>query len=215
MRTVTFASSKGGTGKSTLAASLAVAAMQAGEKPHLIDMDPQLSLTAWHARRKLDDPPIDRIEKSLLLRGALSVLDQRGITLVIIDTAGVSSDRAKAAMEHSDLVMVPARASALDLEAARPTLAELYRLDRPNAFVLNAVAAGRNARNEDAGRALGLLGLLADPPIVQRADHVDAIGLGLGVTEFNPDGKAAAEIVMLWTWIKQRLEGQNVEKAVA
>jgi hypothetical protein len=36
--------------------------------------------------------------------------------------------------------------------------------------------------------------VLALPPIVSRTDRVDAVGLGLGVTEHAPDGKAADEI---------------------
>jgi chromosome partitioning protein len=214
MRTITFASAKGGAGKSTLSASLGVAAMQAGEKPYLIDMDPQGSLAAWGARRASDDPPVDRID-AVRLPNALLGLAGAGYTLAIIDTAGVDSVAASAAMKAADLVIIPARPSTLDLEASRPTLAALARLDRPYAFVLNACPAGRVARIEDASRALSLLGVLAVPPIVQRADHVDAIGLGLGVTEMKTDGKAGAEMVALWTWINRRMEGQNVEKAVA
>jgi chromosome partitioning protein len=67
---------------------------------------------------------------------------------------------------------------------------------------------------EDASRALSLLGVLAMPPIVQRADHVDALGLGLGVSEME-DSKAAAEITALWQWINRRMEAKNVEAAVA
>jgi chromosome partitioning protein len=214
MRTITFASAKGGAGKSTLSASLGVAAMQAGEKPYLIDMDPQGSLAAWGARRASDDPPVDRID-AVRLPNALLGLAGAGYTLAIIDTAGVDSVAASAAMKAADLVIIPARPSTLDLEASRPTLAALARLDRPYCFVLNACPAGRVARIEDASRALSLLGVLAVPPIVQRADHVDAIGLGLGVTEMKTDGKAGAEMVALWTWINRRMEGQNVEKAVA
>ena len=213
MRTVVFASAKGGVGKSTLAASLGVAAMQAGEKPYLIDMDPQGSLAAWGSRRTADDPPVDRIDAARL-PSALAGLTSAGYTLAIIDTAGVDGVAASAAMRAADLVIIPARPSTLDLEASRPTLAALARLDRPYAFVLNACAAGRSSRMEDASRALSLLGVLAMPPIVQRADHVDALGLGLGVSEME-DSKAAAEITALWQWINRRMEAKNVEAAVA
>jgi chromosome partitioning protein len=213
MRTVVFASAKGGVGKSTLAASLGVAAMQAGEKPYLIDMDPQGSLAAWGSRRTADDPPVDRIDAARL-PSALAGLTSAGYTLAIIDTAGVDGVAASAAMRAADLVIIPARPSTLDLEASRPTLAALARLDRPYAFVLNACAAGRSSRMEDASRALSLLGVLAMPPIVQRADHVDALGLGLGVSEME-DSKAAAEITALWQWINRRMESKNVEAAVA
>ena len=212
MRVVVFASAKGGVGKSTLAASLGVAALQAGEKPYLIDMDPQGSLAAWGSRRTADDPPVDRID-AVRLPSALAGLAGAGYSLAIIDTAGV--DSVAAAMRAADLVIIPARPSTLDLEASRPTLAALARLDRPYAFVLNACAAGRSSRLEDASRALSLLGVLAIPPIVQRADHVDALGLGQGVTELAGDGKAAAEMAALWAWIDRRMEEPNVEAAVA
>jgi chromosome partitioning protein len=214
MRTITFASAKGGTGKSTLAASLGVAALQAGERPYLIDMDPQGSLAAWGGRRQQEDPPVDRIDAARLPSAILG-LAGAGYSLAIIDTAGVDNVSASAAMRAADLVIIPARPSTLDLEAARPTLAALARLDRQYAFVLNACAAGRSGRIEDASRALSLLGVLAVPPIVQRADHVDALGLGRGVTELNTDGKAAAEMAALWNWINRRLGGEDVKKAVA
>jgi chromosome partitioning protein len=215
MRTIALVSTKGGTGKSTLAASLGVAAMQAGEKPYLIDLDPQGSLASWGGRRRQDDPPVDRIEAAKLV-DALAGLARAGFSLAIIDTAGRDDVVGTAAMRAADLALIPARPSTLDLEATRPTLNALARLDRPFAFVLNACPAGRSARLDDAGRALALLGALAEPPIAQRTDHADALGLGLGVSEFNPEGKAAQEISALWAWIRRRMEPQtNVETSVA
>ena len=91
MRTIVFASAKGGVGKSTLAASLGVAAMQAcGQKTYLIDMDGQGSLYAWGTRRTADDPPVDKID-AVRLPGALAGLAGAGYTLAIIDTAGVDN----------------------------------------------------------------------------------------------------------------------------
>jgi chromosome partitioning protein len=50
--------------------------------------------------------------------------------------------------------------------------------------------------------------VLAPTNIVQRNDHKDAIAYGLGVTEHDPDGRAAEEIRLLWQWIKRKLEGK-------
>jgi len=48
MKTIVFASQKGGSGKTTLAAHLAVAAEMAGDGPCVvIDTDPQASLADW------------------------------------------------------------------------------------------------------------------------------------------------------------------------
>lgn len=208
MKILAFVTAKGGTGKSTLAASVGVAAAEAGERVFLIDLDPQGSLASWGTRRQTDTPPVDKITPDRL-DAALTGLASAEYTLAVIDTAGVDSAATAAAMRAADLSLIPARPSALDLEAARPTMAALARLDRPYAFILNSCQAGRSARLEDAGRALSMLGVLASPPIVQRADHVDAIGLGLGVTEHNPEGKAADEVRALWAWVRRRMEKAN------
>ena len=60
---------------------------------------------------------------------------------------------------------------------------------------------------------LAVLGVLPDVNIVARTDHQDAIGLGQGVTEFNPKGQAAGEIRRLWTWIEKRTQVARHVKA--
>ena len=51
-----------------------------------------------------------------------------------------------------------------------------------------------------------MLGMVAPVHIVSRNAYQDAHGMGLAVTEFEPDGKAAAEIRELWQWIAMKLE---------
>ncbi|MBV8705004.1 MAG: ParA family protein, partial [Acetobacteraceae bacterium] len=59
MRTIVLASQKGGAGKTTLAAHVAVAAEAAGAGPTvLIDTDPQGSLSAWWNVREADTPAL-------------------------------------------------------------------------------------------------------------------------------------------------------------
>jgi len=211
MKTIAFVNSKGGTGKSTLAAAIGVAAEASGEKVFMIDLDPQGSLSAWGERRKADTPAVDRIAPDRL-PAAIAGLAAGGYTLAIIDTPGLDTPATAAAMRAADLSLIPARASTLDLEATRPTLAALARLNRAYAFVLNSCPAGRSGRIADASRALSLLGVLA-PVMVQRMEHVDAVGLGLGVTELG--GKAADETNALWIWIKQRISINEQTQAVA
>jgi chromosome partitioning protein len=211
MKTIAFVNSKGGTGKSTLAAAVGVAAEASGEKVFMIDLDPQGSLSAWGERRKAHTPAVDRIAPDRL-PAAISGLASAGYTLAIIDTPGLDTPATASAMRAADLSLIPARASTLDLEATRPTLAALARLNRAYAFVLNSCPAGRSGRIADASRALSLLGVLA-PVMVQRMEHVDAVGLGLGVTELG--GKAADETNALWIWIKQRINTNEQTQAVA
>lgn len=206
MKTIAFITQKGGTGKTTLAASLAVAAQEAGERVFLIDLDPQASLSTWGNHREAEAPPVDKVAPGQLA-AALTGLAKDGYTLAIIDTAGIDSPASSAAMTVADLSLIPARPSALDIQAARPTMTALTRLAKPFAFVLNACPPGRSPRATDAAKALSLLNVLAEPFIVLRTDHMDALALGLGVTERDPSGKAADEIRELWGWIKKKLKG--------
>ena len=59
--------------------------------------------------------------------------------------------------------------------------------------------------------ALSGAGVLALPCIVQRNDHQDALGVGLGVTEYDPYGKAAEEIRDLWRWAWKSLTTESFE----
>ena len=52
----------------------------------------------------------------------------------------------------------------------------------------------RSSRVDETRAGLMALGLIAEPPIVSRADHQDAMAAGMGVTEFNETGAAANEI---------------------
>lgn len=208
MKVLGLMTQKGGTGKTTLAASLGVVAHELGERVFLIDMDPQGSLMSWSSRRSAEQPPVDRITPDKLA-SAIAALAKQDYSLVVIDTAGIDSAATSAAMQISNLCLIPARPSALDIEAARPTIGALSRLQRPFAFVLNQAPAGRTNRPLDASRALGLLGVLAPTMIAQRSDHMDAVALGMGVTEFNPTGKAAEEVRQLWAWANKRMEGER------
>lgn len=47
--------------------------------------------------------------------------------------------------------------------------------------------------------------MMAEPALLQRVDHQDAVAMGRGVTEPAPGGYAAAEIHALWAWIDRRI----------
>ena len=52
MRVIAIVAQKGGTGKTTLTVSLAVAAMQAGRSVVIVDLDPQATTSKWSDRRE-------------------------------------------------------------------------------------------------------------------------------------------------------------------
>ena len=58
MKTLAILSRKGGTGKTTIAVHLSVAAEQAGRTTALIDLDPQASAVSWSDKREMDTPVV-------------------------------------------------------------------------------------------------------------------------------------------------------------
>ncbi len=208
MRTVALVTQKGGAGKTTITASLAVAAMEAGERVVALDLDPQGSLASWGDLRDVDTIAVDKPtpEQLVQLPAILSALEKQGFTLALLDTAGVESTAGNLAMKAADLALIPARPSSLDLKATLPTVEALMRLSMKDrfAFVLNQCPPGRNSRAAEAAKGLAMFGVLADPPLTQRADHQDALAAGQGVTEYAPEGKAAGEVRALWEWINRK-----------
>jgi chromosome partitioning protein len=204
VRTIVLATQKGGSGKSTLAIGLAVAAMQDGQRVRLIDADRQGTVWNWGRRRANPSPGVARIESGIETENMLRFLDRNGFTLAIVDTAGADSALSASIIGAADLCLIPARPSPADIEAAAPTIRFVRKLGKPFALVLSQTPA-RGYRLTEAASALTEIGVLALPYIVQRNDHQDALGAGLGVTEFAPLGKAAEEIRGLWQWVLKRM----------
>jgi chromosome partitioning protein len=221
VHTIALISRKGGTGKSTLAIGLACAAMQAGHKVCLLEADPLGTVSNWRRRRTVAEPTVETILDGYLLFNRVQALAQSGVTVTIIDTAGGWSDVSRAAIAAADFCLMPARPSPADIEAAAPTLAAVRENAKPFAFALNQVQA-RSARLNGAAGSLGeravalkMGDVLALPAIVLRNDQQDALGVGLGVTEFAPRGKSAEEIRGLWQWVWARLNGVSQPEAEA
>jgi chromosome partitioning protein len=212
MKAITFVTQKGGSGKSTLCISLAVAAQEAGQSVCILEMDRQATVTDWAEHRKADTPEVAQIDATQL-DDIMNRLRESDFDYVFIDTPGVDSPGTLAAIRAADLCVIPCRPTPADLRAFKPTLAAIYRLEKKFAFILNQTPP-RSYRVRDAADGLAVLGVLPDVNIVTRNDHQDALGMGQGVTEFNPTGQAASEIRRLWTWIEKRSQGLlNVKAA--
>jgi chromosome partitioning protein len=205
MRTISFVTQKGGSGKSTLTSSLAVAAHEAGERVFVIDMDPQQSLVKWAEMRGLDDVPVNAVTAGRL-PATLAALEKNGFTLVLIDTAGAEGVSSIAAMKAADLSVIPSRPNIFDLWASEQTRATLKQLRGEFVFVLNQCPpAQQTLRVQEGAAALEAMGGLITPMVQARVDYQEAARHGWGVTEINPHGAAAVEMKALWASIKRRM----------
>jgi chromosome partitioning protein len=217
MRTIAFVSQKGGSGKSTIAASLAVAAHEMDEKVCVIDMDTQGSLMNWARIRAADDIEVFA-SGAARLRALLASLERQGVTLALLDTPDAEGAASSAAMQAADLNIVPSRLSLFDLWASARTRTALEEIGANFVFLLNQCpAAQQPARIQDGVEALEEMGCLISPPILTRVEYQEAARHGQGVTELNPLGAAAQEMRGLWRSIKARLApaevGPSAQKA--
>jgi chromosome partitioning protein len=212
MRTIAFVSQKGGSGKSTIASSLAVAAHEMNEQVCVIDMDPQGSLAHWAKTRAAGD--IEVVASGAARLPTLLVsLERKGVTLAILDSPGAEGAASSAAMQAADLNIVPSRPSMFDLWASARTRSALEEIGAKFVFLLNQCPrAQQTARVQDGVEALEEMGALIAPLILARVDYQEAARRGRGVTELNPYGAAAQEMRGLWQSIKRRLAQAKAER---
>lgn len=188
-RLLAILGSKGGIGKSTLAAGLLVAARRAGVDAAGLDLDAwQRSLADWSDEREslgLEPTVAVASAEPSDWRAALPAS-----AVAVVDTPPARDPDTRAALEGlvaaADLVVVPARPALVDLRALVPS--------PPGAvWVLNGV--GRpSARLEAVREWLAERGELCPVEVPERTRIEQELGTGEG-----PD------LPELWAWIARRL----------
>lgn len=203
MKVISFVTQKGGSGKTTLAISCAVVAQESGKRVLIIDMDTQASAETWYQDRENENPQLIKINANELDKALVAAKNNK-FDIVLIDTPGRDEPSIASAIRVSDLCIIPCRPSPADMKATPPTIETIKRLNKPAAFVLNQTPP-RSYRIREAEQGLSVLGMVAPVHIVLRNSYQDAQGAGLGVTEYEANGKAAQEIRELWSWISKKL----------
>ena len=127
-RIIALVSTKGGTGKSTVAASLAGELLKRGYKVALLDADPQRTLTAWHGN---DGPlkalPIGSATGASVVPSIKALASE--VDVLLIDTAGFHNRDALAVLGQADLALVPFAPTPADALGAAKTIALLREVN--------------------------------------------------------------------------------------
>jgi chromosome partitioning protein len=200
MKILAVVSQKGGSGKTTLAVHLATCAHLTGLKVALIDLDPQATARRWGDKREEDGPEVVSDHPSRL-SALLEVARTNGADLVVVDTAPNADQAALGAARASDLVLIPCRPAAFDLEAIEATLDLATIAKKPASVVLNA-APSRGRIAEEAKAGLEKRGASCAPVIIcQRVAFSHSVIDGQTASEFEPSGRAAEEVRELYGWI--------------
>jgi chromosome partitioning protein len=204
MKTLVILAQKGGSGKTTLAVHMSVCAARQKRRTALIDIDPQSSAFNWNESRdegrKLDAAKAEAGQIPALLQQA----KDGGIDLAIIDTAPHSDSAAAIVAQYADLVLIPCRPARFDLDAIASTVQIATVAKKSAAVVINAAPRGKLAK--EARVALERQGItVIDTVLHQRVAYSHAVIDGRSVHEYEPNGKAAAEIDELYNHITRLL----------
>jgi chromosome partitioning protein len=206
MKVWSIVSQKGGSGKTTLAIQLAIAAASS-RKVLVIDLDPQQSAERWHAIRQRatgskDDPSI-AAGPYQKLPDMLKTARKLGAQLVLIDTPPKLDKAIIPALRAATAVLVPLKSTVLDLQALEDSadLINLAKARGKTVVILNAVPAGQHKETaiKESSRAASRVKLEVAP---ERLSDLLAFSQGLksgrGVTETEKNGTAAKEITALY-----------------
>jgi chromosome partitioning protein len=206
---------KGGSGKTTTTVHLGFCAVQRKLKTAIIDVDPQKSAWNWNKSRpeklRLD---ITTADADTLL-GKIAKARAGGIDLLIIDTPPHSDSLAALVAQEADFVLIPCRPARFDLDAITSTVDIARVANTPAAIVINAAPRGRLVEDETRRRLTRQHIAVLPTVIHQRVAYSHAVIDGRSVHEYEPEGKAAAEIDELYNHITRLLGDTKKRKGKA
>ncbi len=220
MHILMLAKEKGGAGASTLARELGVLAAAEGNRVVFVDLDPQASLSKWWNRRTFGateqpNPALATPEPSQLLSALQRLRDSDSADLVIIDVPPSVHTFLLSVMRAADFILVPSRPTSDDFDALPAVVEMIERSGKRYAFAVTQAPAGRRIRAvEEAIPILARQGRVAGV-LRFRTAFPTAAAAGMATTEFEPDGKAAAEIRDLWRFVSAELKKSELAAAPA
>ena len=193
---ITVATLKGGSGKSTVATCLGVHWHLRGVRTTLLDTDPQRSIVRLAAREQaLAGIPVVEDASDAAWETARQ-LAQTG--RVIIDTPGFRSEASSAALAVANFVLVPVRASPLDVDRMLDALSMLVGGVRgwtPTFRCLltqttRGTVIAKHIREEITRAGFPLI----DSEMLHRVSYPEAALYGATPTMIDPAGPAARDI---------------------
>lgn len=208
MKIIALGQQKGGVGKSAAAINLACQAAAAGQKAALIDMDvDQATSFKWSKKRANGAPHVEACEPSRL-ESVLNRLRADGVDWVFIDLPGRSAPASSAGLVASDFIIVPCRPVDTDIEPSGSTVQAAIRAGKSYSYLMNIAPVQHDKkRARQVAAALRAAGHTVCPTIiVQRVQVQDAISMGKGANEVDPESESSKEFSDLFAWIRETVK---------
>jgi len=197
---IALASQTGGTGRTMLAAHIAVQAGLTGDGPvGVLDADPKGGLFQWWNRRqgKVDAPAFGALCDAAGIEVTLDGMRAAGARLCVIDTAAGDAVALAPIAERADMVVIPCDADA-DGAGRAAALGQALSKQATIAFVINC----RHYAGGEEGNALAAMSSGGGWPAgtVRHANaYAIAMTAGRSVTESHAGSDAADDIAEIWT----------------
>ncbi len=139
---ITIAQQKGGAGKTTVVAQLAVAYASQNKNVALVDIDPQASLTSWFAERKRSLGEDNMIVLSSVggwrLKNELDRM-KNDFDVILVDAPPHAQTEADIAIRYADLLVIPVQPSPMDVWATSPTFKQAKKQKTEAIALLNRI----------------------------------------------------------------------------
>ncbi len=194
---ITVAQQKGGSGKTTLTANLAIGFLRQGKRVALVDIDPQGSLGRWFMTRlETDEALVENLDFATSSAWGITYECRKladGHDVVIVDTPPKADSDLRPALRAADLVIVPVSMSHVDLWATEGVLDLARREDKEALVVINRARAGTRLAADVAEAAGKLSARIAETQLANRVIYAEALGRGRGAAE-GPKTPARAEV---------------------
>lgn len=209
MRTIAVIALKGGSGKTTVATHLALAAHLRGEDVMVADIDRQRSAYNVLESRAADGPACVIAASATLMAAQFAAVGLKK-QLMIIDTPAGAVEDVSEAVVLADLAVLVVRPTLLDLSGLAPSLSLVRRMAKPALVVMNQAPVAREGTESPlVRRALRALDYMCAPiaPSILRTRTMfqTALETGRSAEEMN-DPAAAAEVAALWGFVEAALE---------
>ena len=198
-KVISFTNQKGGSGKTTLSANLAVLWSNSGYKVAVIDADAQNSLTYWlEARKKYygeDDIGITSYNFDVLnLKEEIKQIKSKYNFIIIDSPPSITFDTIQI-IKASDRVFVPVQPSPLDVMATVPFL-NLVKQEKKNPIIfLNRVMPRARLTDAMILRLRYAGAKIARSRISSKVLFAETFFVGRGVIDISVTSDAAKEII--------------------
>jgi chromosome partitioning protein len=184
----------------------------------MVDLDPQGSLAGWWKRRGGTENPCI-FGNAGSATDAVEALQIDGWDWVFIDTPPAFVATIQDAIENADLVVIPLRASALDLIASEDAVVMARDAGVAHLCVINDAEPRWKTTHTARDYLLAASVPVAEAIITHRAAYIGAMTSGKSGPEIDRTGVSTREIDALWAEIKAALakgkkaQGSATERA--